>query len=167
MKVIILSWGLGKRLDSPLHAPKALTLLADGRSILELQLDALSQYVSLDLVTVLVGYQFDCILKQFPNLSYLYNPDFAKENTAGSLRKALRKVDEDLLFMNGDVVFHPTILKRLLNFGQTAMLVNSGEVGEEEVKYRTDQYGKILEVSKEVQDAQGEALGINFLARKI
>src|SRR5205807_758171 len=36
----------------------------------------------------------------------------------------------------------------------------------EEVKYRTNAQGQILEVSKIVQHPQGEALGINFFTRK-
>lgn len=46
------------------------------------------------------------------------------------------------------------------------MVVNVGPVGEEEVKYRQDSHGKILEVSKQVTQPQGEALGINFCTKE-
>lgn len=166
MKVIILSAGLGKRLDNPLGAPKALTLLENGSSILGWQLKFLSYYIDLNLVTVVVGYHFEEIIKAFPSLNFFYNPDFAQENTAGSLKRAVKSIDEDLLWLNGDVIFHPYVIKTLLNFRQNAMIVNKSSVGEEEVKYATDGRGKILQVSKKILQAEGEALGINFISQK-
>jgi L-glutamine-phosphate cytidylyltransferase len=166
MQVVILAAGLGKRLDNPSSAPKALTLLANGRSILAFQLEQLSQYIRLDLVTLVVGYHFEEIIKLFPDLNYIYNEDFAAENTAGSLKRALKKVSGDLLWLNGDVVFHPSLIKTLLNFRKSSMIVNVGHVGEEEVKYRTDSQKRILEVSKEVKKPEGEAIGINYFSEE-
>lgn len=161
MKVIILAAGKGSRLGDP-HLPKPLTPLGNGKSILAHQLENLSPHISLDRVILVVGYHKEKIMEQFPDLLFVYNPDFAKENTSKSLLRALRKVDEDLLWLNGDVVFHPTILAELLKSKKSCMVVNEGPVGEEEVKYLANTEGKILEVSKHVQQPQGEALGINF-----
>jgi choline kinase len=166
MKAVILAAGLGSRLDeSENHQPKTLTKLANGKSILELQLEALSAYISLDQVIVIVGYQKEAIMNAFPDLMYIYNSNYDKENTAKSLLRAIKKIEEDLLWLNGDVIFNPKILNELFEFNKTAMVVNTARVGEEEVKYRTDPQGKILEVSKQVQEPQGEALGINFFKR--
>lgn len=163
MKAVILAAGMGSRLDdAPDHLPKALTRLNGQGTILECQLRGLLPSLAIDDIWVVVGYRKEAIMDAFPNLAFIYNPDFQKENTSKSLLRALRKVDEDVLWINGDVVFRPTILERLINANRTAMVVNQAPVGEEEVKYRADVQGLILEVSKQVDDPQGEALGINF-----
>jgi choline kinase len=165
MKVVILAAGKGGRLgDVPL--PKPLTKLANGQSILGAQLENIRFHCSLNNVILVVGYRKEKIMEQFPDLLYVYNPLYAQENTAKSLLRALNKVEDDLLWMNGDVVFHPSVLEALLALKKTSMVVNYFKVGEEEVKYFADPQGRIQEVSKEVKNAQGEALGINFFKAK-
>lgn len=164
MMVIILAAGMGSRLNDP-ELPKPLTLLANGQSLLDMQLQALTQALSLDRVIVVVGYHKEQIMESLPDLLYVYNPRFAQENTSKSLLKALRKVDDDLLWINGDVLFHPSILRELIAFNRTSMVVNEGPVAEEEVKYCTDAQGRITQVSKSVVKAKGEALGINLFKR--
>ncbi len=167
MKVVILAAGIGSRLDgSHDHIPKALTRLANHKSILQYQLDALACHLSLNQVIVVVGYHKEQIMAAFPDLMYVFNPLYAQENTAKSLLRAFKKIEEDVLWLNGDVVFHPSILKPLLDADRTAMIVNRTGVGEEEVKYRTDGEERILEVSKQVKLGEGEALGINFFKRE-
>lgn len=161
MKIVILAAGKGSRLRKS-DLPKPLTPLADGKPILEHQIEALSKYVSLDDVLVVVGFKKNQIIDRFPNLLYLYNPIFDGTNTSKSLLMALNKVKDDVLWLNGDVVFHHAILKQILERPRTSMVVNVGAVGEEEVKYRCGAEGRILEVSKMVKEPQGEALGINF-----
>jgi L-glutamine-phosphate cytidylyltransferase len=80
--------------------------------------------------------------------------------------RALRKFDEDILWLNGDIVFHSSILAELFKHPKTGMLVSVGAVGEEEVKYTQDSDGRILSVSKSVFPSNGEALGINYCTRK-
>lgn len=163
MKIVILAAGAGTRLGE--NIPKPLTRLANGKSILEMQLEAIARYASLNDVWVIVGYKKELIMDAFPNLLYVYNPDYAIENTAKSLLRAVRKIDEDLLWINGDVVFHPSVLETILNSKKSSMVVNIGSVGDEEVKYRTNSKRKILEVSKEVQNPEGEALGLNYFSQ--
>lgn len=165
MKVIILAAGKGSRLGNP-KQPKPLTPLADGKSILEHQLENIAAILPLDNVLVVVGYRKELIMDTFPGLLFVYNAQYASENTSKSLLKALRKVDDDVLWLNGDVVFHPDILKKVKALGKTSMVVNVGQVGEEEVKYRLDNRGRICEVSKSVSEPKGEALGINFVQAK-
>lgn len=161
MKIVILAAGKGSRLENA-TLPKPLTPLANGKSILAQQLYNLSLYFSLHQVVVVIGYRKEMIMEQFPDLEYVYNPLFAEENTAKSLLRALKKIEEDVLWLNGDVVFHPATLAALANRECSCMVVNEGRVGEEEVKYKIDPSGAISEVSKTVEGAQGEALGINF-----
>ena len=162
MKAIILAAGKGSRLGDP-NIPKPLTQLNNGKSILGLQLEHLSGVMSLDDVIVVVGFHKEMIMEAFPDLSYVYNPSFAAENTSKSLLRAIKKVHEDLLWLNGDVVFNPSVLRKVLQEPKTSMLVNQAPVAEEEVKYALDFDGKIIEISKAVKNPVGEALGINFM----
>lgn len=165
MKVIILAAGTGSRLtDSVL--PKPLTTLANGQSILELQLENISHYISLHHVIVVVGYKKEMIKQRFPELNTIENPFFSEENTAKSLLCALKEFEEDILWMNGDVVFHYPVLQKVLSQQQTCMLVNRTGVGDEEVKYQTNIQGYITKVSKDVKNPEGEALGINFFKQE-
>lgn len=162
MKVVILAAGKGSRLGQ--KGPKPLTLLINGKSILENQLDLLKQYVSVDDILVVVGYQKEKIIDEFPELLYVYNSNFTSTNTSKSLLAALKKCSEDVLWLNGDVVFFPSVIEAVLKSPRTSMVVNVGAVGEEEVKYHQDANGRILEVSKHVKNPQGEALGINYFS---
>lgn len=69
--------------------------------------------------------------------------------------------------MNGDVVFDPIALDRaavLIARDQSFVAVNRSRVSDEEVKYTTDAEGHITELSKSVENALGEAIGINYIA---
>lgn len=164
MRVVILAAGKGSRFNDP-ETPKTLTPLANGLSILEFQLLHFEKFLSLDAVEIVVGFHKEKIMSKFPNLKYVDNPNYAHENTAKSLLRTMEPIETDLLWVNGDVVFHPSVLEKMIRTYKTSMVVNVGEVGAEEVKYRTDSAGNIIEVSKTVHEGEGEALGINlFLA---
>lgn len=161
MKAVILAAGKGSRLGGN-RLPKPLASLASGKTILGHQLDALSLYISLESVYIIVGHHKEEIMEQFPGLLFVYNSKYAHENTAKSLLRALNKIEDDVLWINGDVVFHHSVIARVLDISKTSMVVNVGPVGEEEVKYRQDELGCITEVSKTVTHPKGEAVGINY-----
>lgn len=161
MRVVILAAGCGSRLQK--REPKALLPLADGKLLLAHQIDNLSSYVNLSDILVVVGYRQESIRSLFSDLHFVENPDYYRQNTAKSLLKALMRFSgEDILWINGDVVFHPTILDLLLCSEQSSVIVNLSQVGEEEVKYRTDSLQRVLEIGKKVDQPLGEAIGINF-----
>lgn len=163
MKAIILAAGIGSRLDnSAHHQPKALTTLANGKTILQNQLDALARHLSMADVRIVVGYSKESIISAFPHITNIFSPNYAEENTAKSLLRALDNVEEDVLWLNGDVVFNPSAIDSILAANCTGMVVNTAAIDAEAVKYRTDKQGRILEVSKQVKKSQGEAVGINF-----
>ena len=69
--------------------------------------------------------------------------------------------------MNGDVVFDPEVLNRvlpLIEADQSFVVVNTSKVSDEEVKYTLSADGFINELSKQVVDGLGEAVGINFVS---
>ncbi len=160
MKVVILAAGIGVRLGRP-H-PKALTVLANGKTILDEQIAGLTRHVARNDICVVVGFKKDLIVDKYPGLTYVINENFEKTNTSQSLRLGLREMkDCDVVWLNGDVVFASEVIARLAPFPGSCMAVNTSSVGQEEVKYRTDGTGAIVRVSKEVSGARGEAVGIN------
>lgn len=166
MKIVILAAGIGSRLGSPL--PKPLTLLKNGQSILEHQVDNLLESFSIHDISIVVGFKKDLIMEAFPELTFIYNQHFDQTNTSQSLLKALKKyADQGVLWLNGDVVFDGQILGKILPLiwdNQSFVCVNKEKVGEEEVKYTVDDSGNIMALSKTVSNGLGEAVGINFIA---
>lgn len=167
MKIIILAAGIGSRLGNPF--PKPLTPLKDGRTIMERQVESLSKVFSEHDISIVVGFKKDLIMERFPDLTYIYNQFFDATNTSKSLLKALKKNEkEDVLWLNGDVIFEPAIfdvLKTEIDRQNSFVSVNTSRVAEEEVKY-TLQNGTIRELSKSVENGLGEAVGINFVSKK-
>ena len=168
-QVTILAAGMGTRLGRPF--PKPLTPLNDGRTIMQQQLDNISEAFGADThVQIVVGFKLDLILEAAPEAVFVYNERYDQTNTCKSLMKALRSSAEGpVVWMNGDVVFEPAILKRLqtnIDAGQTAIAVNTAAVSDEEVKYTVDAKGLVKELSKTVVGGLGESVGINVIAAK-
>jgi choline kinase len=151
--------------------PKPLTPLNDGRTIMQQQLDNISEAFGADTrVQIVVGFKLDLILEAAPEAVFVYNERYDQTNTCKSLMKALRTSAEGpVVWMNGDVVFEPAILERLqinIDAGQTAIAVNTAAVSDEEVKYTVDADGMVKELSKTVVGGLGESVGINVIAAK-
>ena len=166
-QVIILAAGMGTRLYSPL--PKPLTELRDGRSIMKQQMDNLFRAFGDQFrPMIVVGFKLEAIIERFPEATFVYNEFYDQTNTAKSLLKALRASnDGGALWLNGDVVFDPEVLIRvlpLIQADQSFVVVNTSKVSEEEVKYTLTPEGLIGQLSKQVSGGLGEAVGINFVS---
>ncbi len=157
-QVTILAAGMGTRLGRPF--PKPLTLLADGRTILAQQLENIYEAFGADTrVQIVVGFKLDLILEAAPDVAFVYNERYDQTNTNRSLLKALRTSSAGpVVWMNGDVVFEPAILKRMqanIDADQTVIAVNTSAVSEEEVKYTVTADGMVAELSKTVVNGLG------------
>ena len=167
IQVVILAAGMGTRLGKPW--PKPLTPLADGRSILQQQIDNVrSVFADTARISIVVGFKLEMILEAHPDVSYIYNEAYDQTNTSKSLLKALRNSHESgVLWLNGDVVFDSRVLQRVserMKNEKSFVCVNTSAVGEEEVKYTVDNRGFINALSKRVENALGEAVGINYIS---
>jgi len=168
LQVVILAAGMGTRLGKPW--PKPLTPLADGRSIMQQQLENIEKVFKNDArTTIVVGFKLEMIMEAHPNATFVYNENYDQTNTSKSLLKALRASQESgVLWMNGDVVFDPRVLERVsgrIRNEKSFVCVNTSATAEEEVKYTVDSKGNINALSKQVKNALGEAVGINFISR--
>ncbi|MGO4383534.1 NTP transferase domain-containing protein [Specibacter sp. RAF43] len=171
IQAVILAAGMGTRLARP--NPKPLTELSDGRSIMHQQLHNLQEAFGKKLrLNVVVGFKMEQIMEHVPNASFIYNENYDQTNTSKSLLKALKNSPKGgVLWMNGDVVFDPEILKTLrpmMKQDQSFVTVDVSSVSDEEVKYTVDDHGFVDLLSKKVPHdaALGEAVGINYVSKK-
>ncbi|WP_232331463.1 NTP transferase domain-containing protein [Agromyces laixinhei] len=160
---------MGSRLGRSL--PKPLTELSDGRTIMGQQFDNIEHSFGGNAnVTIVVGYKLEHIIEAFPQASFVYNEEYDQTNTSKSLMRALSASRPGgVLWMNGDVVFDPSILDRALPYiarDQSFVTVNTSKVSDEEVKYTTSAEGYIKQLSKTVRGGLGEAVGINYISSR-
>ena len=168
LQVVILAAGMGTRLGKPW--PKPLTPLADGRSIMAQQLENVEKVFGREArVTIVVGFKMEMIMEAHPNAAFIYNEVYDQTNTSNSLLKALRASQESgVLWLNGDVVFDPRVLERVqsrMREEKSFVCVNTSATSDEEIKYTVDSNGNINSLSKQVVNALGEAVGINFIGK--
>jgi len=169
VQIVILAAGMGSRLGRSL--PKPLTVLADGRSIMQQQHDNIrAAFGRTARITSVVGYRAETIVDTFPHVDYVYNDRYDQTNTSKSLLRALAKSGRGgVLWMNGDVVFDPRVLGRaveLVDADRSFVTVDTANVSDEEVKYTVDAEGFIAELSKVVVGGIGEAVGINYVSAR-
>lgn len=164
MHAVILAAGVGTRLGRPF--PKSLSILPSGERILGRQVRILRQS-GVERITIVVGFKMHLIMEEYPDVYYSYNPTYYITNTSKSLLHGIRHLDEDVLWLNGDVVFDDAIIEKLLKSSQgSCVCVDKKRCAEEEVKYRVNAEGHISELSKIVKDPLGEAIGINLVRRE-
>lgn len=157
---VILAAGIGSRLGTPY--PKPLTPIGNNETIFSRQLRILRDFGLR--IMVVVGFKKDLIMEADPHVLFVYNPCFDTTNTSKSLLYGLKHVEhQDVLWINGDVVCDPAIIGQMLEQNGSLVAVNNAAVGEEEVKYNTDDSGYISSISKTVNQPIGEALGINLI----
>lgn len=165
IKVIILAAGVGSRLGYGL--PKALVRFCDKKTILDHQLENLERITEPENIRVVIGYKGNLIRKRHPNLEYVINRRYKVTNTSKSLLIGLEDLDEDVIWLNGDVVFDPRILNLILKEkNENLICVDNKKVGEEEVKYNLTSDGYIKRLSKNIPYGLGEAVGINYVKKE-
>lgn len=164
MKVVILLAGYGSRLRAT--EPKSLVKFRNGRSILDYQLEALTKFVPLQDIYMVVGFKKELIMESASSCTFVYNERFDRTNTAKSLLRALARIDDDVLWLNGDVFFDSDVIKPVATANENLILVNRASVADEEVCYTLDEAGRVQRLAKGLgAAATGEAVGINLIRR--
>lgn len=164
MNAIILAAGVGTRLGSPF--PKTLSKLPSGERIMGRQIHQL-RTVGLNKITVAAGFKKSLIMEEYPDVFYSYNPFFYVTNNCKTLLQTIRYLDEDILWINCDVVFDTEILQMLLNApDENILCVDKKQCGDEEMKYSVGADGSIHKLSKTITDGLGESMGIHLVRRR-
>jgi len=162
MKVVILAAGMGKRLSQKI--PKALVKIFKNKTILDFQLERILKKIPAENIIIVVGYKKNEIISNYNKFIFVENQQYEITNTSKSLLEGLKDLDDDVIWMNGDIYFEEGILDLLLKNDLSCCLVTNKKCGEEEVKFNLNE-GEICEISKKVKEPMGEALGINKILK--
>lgn len=169
MKAIIFAAGVGKRLQGVTQGrPKCLVDLG-GRTLLSRHVEALGQ-LGVCQVVVVVGYAQDHIRKAMAadpfvqEIRWVVNEQFTRGSIT-SLWAARSEMDDDVVLMDADVLYAPSILARLVHSPfPTALLMDETVKQESEECMVAARAGRVLTLSKTLPSAYEEAgEGVGFL----
>jgi L-glutamine-phosphate cytidylyltransferase len=167
MKAVILAAGVGKRLwPVTQHRPKCLIEIG-GQSLLSRYLASLAS-VGVRRADIVVGYKQEMIRAAVETessgvrVNFLVNEHFYR-GSISSLWVARTALDDDLIIMDADVLFHREILRRLVqSFYPNALLMDDSvkQTGEECMVVAEG--GRVIALTKKMPsryDHAGEGVG--------
>jgi choline kinase len=175
IQAVILAAGAALRLRPfTITAPKCLLDLG-GATLLGRMLQNLRANGIYDIV-IMTGYLEEQIHAYVQNhasnmrVRFLSNPLYSSTNNIYSLWLTRALVEgKRMLLLDSDILFDPDIIRLCLESGHdTCLAVKSGmPLGAEEIKVRTDAYGLITQIGKEIDPAgsAGESIGIELFGR--
>ena len=147
-RAVILAAGQGTRLERlAAGAPKCLVEL-DGQSLLERALDALASQGVAEAVIV-IGYRSEAVRERIGSrfagvdISYIEAPDFETTNNIRSLWDAREYLDTDVLLVEADIAFDPSVIGALLLEPGSSVAVAPYHRGLSGTVVRTDERGHV------------------------
>jgi choline kinase len=172
VKAIILSAGQGRRL-LPLTAnvPKCLLPVA-GRTVLDWQLRALAE-AGVYRATVVVGFGASMVEAEIAErggagmqVETLLNPHYDRSDNLVSCWAARSEMQDDFLLLNGDTLFQPAVVSRLLRSQRSPVamgLARKTSYDADDMKV-SGHNGNVLRVGKDLQadTVTGEAIGVSL-----
>lgn len=172
MIAIILSAGQGRRLMPYTESlPKCLLSVDGDRPALEVQLRALVAGGVTE-ARVMVGFQaekVEAFLATNPvpgiNVETMFNPFFDSSDNLVTCWLARPEMQGDFLLMNGDTLFEPAVLRRLLSapLAPITLVVNGkDEYDDDDMKVSMSPQGRLRAVSKILPSdvVNGESIGL-------
>ena len=163
MKAVILAAGMGTRLKS--RTSKPLSMISKDKTILDFQVEKLTKKVGEDNILIVVGHKKEHIMDKFANLTFVFNKAYRITNTSKSLLLALRKINDDVICIDGDLFFDEEVLDLLMKTKNSSYLVDRKKCTGKETKYTVNKGGFIKQISKSLTNHKGEALGIRFIRK--
>jgi len=166
MKAVILAAGTAKRLW-PLTRDVPKCMLPVGPcSILEHQLAALESR-GVGPIYIVTGHGADRLRQLVGQRArYIHNERYAETNSIYSLWLARHFVADGFLLLNGDVLFPPLFLDKLLESPHPdALLVDfRDDLDDPELMLvRVDEGSRLVEISKEIPSAEAHGENVGFL----
>jgi len=172
MRAIVLSAGQGKRL-LPMTAelPKCLLPVGNGQTLLEFQLRTLAA-CGITRVCVVSGFglaRVERFLASNPvpelEVELLFNPFFAVSDNLATCWVARAAMREDFVLANGDTLFEPGVLRRLLGSAPAQIAVtidHKPAYDEDDMKVSLDDDGQLLAIGKNLKPefVHGESIGL-------
>lgn len=158
MKAIIFNSGLGHRMgDETRTHHKSMTLLKNGETIFHRQIRLLSAEGVKDFIVTTGPFeeQLKAEAATFPGLNFTFvrNDIYDQTNYIYSMYLAREEINDDMLFLHGDLVFSRKLVHDVLNSPEknTATVNFTKALPEKDFKGRV-QDGKVLEVSIKIFD---------------
>ncbi len=168
MKPIVLAAGIGKRLKPFTEENPKCFVEFQGKKLIERYFEIFSM-LGLDSAVVVIGHKGEKIRSLLGDeyagvkVSYISNDQYLRGNIL-SMYLARTEFDDDVIFMDADVVFHPDLLKKLIDSpNRNCYLLDPDydDSGEEMLVAAKD--GRVLENARKLAgsgyDAVGEGLG--------
>ena len=173
MKAIILAAGVGKRLGAVAEGrPKCLVEIG-GQSLLSRHLENLAN-LGIMHVVIVVGYQQQQIRQAvastvFPGtVRFVVNDQYTRGSIT-SFWKARSEVDDDVVIMDADVLYHPDILRRLIESRHpNALLIDetvSQQTEECMVAIQNERVTSLSKTLPDYYDFTGEGVGFLKVGR--
>src|SRR4051794_4746500 len=159
MDALILAAGSGRRLNH--GRPKCLADLG-GRPLIDHQLQAL-KWAGVKRVVVVAGHQADAVREALPaGTPVVVNPDYTQTDSLYSFWLAREEVEEEVLVLNGDVLFHPVIARALVRRPRSALAYDSRSGNEDEQMKLIVRGGGLTAMSKMLSPERscGESVGM-------
>ena len=135
--------------------PKCMTEIKPGETILSRQLRQLAD-IGIDEAVITTGYASGVLMDYCRSLglpvkiTFVHNPDYRTTNYIYSIYLAREYLDDDLLFMHGDLVFENEAIDTIMNDTRSVMAVSSSvPLPEKDFKAVIDSNGRILKVGVE------------------
>jgi choline kinase len=159
MDALILAAGSGRRLRQGM--PKCLVDLG-GRPLIDLQVQAL-KWAGVQRIVVVAGHRADDVRAALPpGTPMVINPDYLETDSLYSFWLARQELEEEVLVLNGDVLFHPVIARALVRRPRSALAYDSRSGREEEEMKLIIRGGGLAAMSKKLAPERscGENVGM-------
>lgn len=175
VKAVILSAGQGRRLlPSTARTPKC-ALPIHGRALIEWQLDALEAN-GIERVVVVAGFGVEhvegLLARRNGNTRtrVCHNPFFEVSDNLMSCWIARQEMTEDFILLNGDTLFEPAILERLLSSPQRSVTLATDHkpiYDADDMKVQLSEE-RLLRVGKDLarEETDGESIGLMLFRGK-
>ncbi len=150
MQVIILAAGIGKRLRPLTYKVPKVMVKIHNKELILYQLESISKLKNITEIIIVVGYKREKIKKLLGDryreikIRYINNIEYRTTNNIYSLYLALPYITEDLLLMEGDVIFKPKLIKKIKYRKNTVFIE----------KYKPYMDGTLVEVNENTKIIQ-------------
>ncbi len=178
MKAIILSAGQGKRLRPYTdHVPKCLLCIRDNQPVLETQLRALAE-CGVEEAVVFVGFGADqvedFVARSAPSgirVQTVFNPFYAVADNLATCWLARDYMRDDFLMLNGDTLFEPAVVRRLLSAPSAPLTLAVNQkpsYDDDDMKVSLGSGGRLVGVGKTLDPriVDAESIGLMLFRRE-
>lgn len=169
MKALILAAGLGIRMGSiTSDKPKAL-IEVEKINLIDRVLGFLD-HPKITQIGVVGGCNYDNLKEhlKWKDVQLFFNPAYRHGNIL-SLKAALDFINDDLLLANVDHIYPKELLTHILNNASkiTAMCDFDRVLGEDDMKVKLADNGRMKKISKQLEDYDGGYIGMTFCSKEM